>query len=170
MSFIGIISNKKSFDNIKKKLTEIEGNLSIIHINLKSIENIKNIKFEVIIVDDKISKFCKYKECLKKICMDSKYLIINTDINKEYDISKNDENIIITYGLNREATITMSSISDIDILIYRQKTFKNKYAKQEEIEERRIKIQEKNKFKIYEILIIYALFSIYNKSIIQEIQ
>ena len=63
----------------------------------------------------------------------------------------------------------MSSISDIDILIYRQKKFKNKYDKHEEIEERKIKIQERNKFKIYEILIIYSVFSIYNKSIIEEI-
>lgn len=169
MSFIGVISNKKSFENIKKKLTELNSNISIIHINLKSVSNIKNIKFEVIIIDDKISKFCNYEECLKKICLESKYLIVNTDINKQYDILKNDENIVITYGLNREATITISSISDIDILIYRQKAFKNKYDKQEEIEERRIKIQERNKFKIYEILIIYAVFSIYNKSIIQEI-
>lgn len=169
MSFIGVISNKKSFENIKKKLTELNSNISIIHINLKSVSNIKNIKFEVIIIDDKISKFCNYEDCLKKICSESKYLIINTDINKQYDILKKDENIVITYGLNREATITISSISDIDILIYRQKSFKNKYDKQEEIEERRIKIQEKNKFKIYEILIIYAVFSIYNKSIIQEI-
>ena len=169
MSFIGIISSKKSFDNIKKKLIELECKVSIIHINLKSIENIKNIKFEVIIVDEEIIKFCNYEECLKKICSESKYLIINTDINREYNILKKDKNIIITYGLNREATITMSSISDIDILIYRQKKFKNKYDKHEEIEERKIKIQERNKFKIYEILIIYSVFSIYNKSIIEEI-
>lgn len=169
MSFIGIISNRKSFDNIKKKLTELDGNIGIIHINLKSIENIKNIKFEAIIIDDKISKYSNYEECLKKICLESKYLIINTDINTEYDILKNNVNIIITYGLNRKANITISSISDIDILIYRQKAFQNKYSKQEEIEERRIKIQQKNKLKIYEILIIYAVFSIYNKSIIQEI-
>ena len=80
MSFIGVISNKKSFENIKKKLTELNSNISIIHINLKSVSNIKNIKFEVIIIDDKISKFCNYEECLKKICLESKYLIVNTDM------------------------------------------------------------------------------------------
>lgn len=169
MSFVGIISNKKSFDNIKKEIINLENSMSIIHINLKSIANIKNIKFEVIIIDEKIKKFINYEECLKKICKESKYLIINSDINKDYDILKNDSNIIITYGLNRKATITISSISDTDILIYRQKIFQNKYEKQEEIEERRIKVKQSNRLKTYEILVIYTIFSIYNKSIIYEI-
>ena len=169
MSFIGIISNRKSFENIKNELIKLEDNISIIHINLKSITNVKNIKFEIIIIDEKIKKFDNNEESLRKICKESKYIIINSDINKEYEILKNDSNIIITYGLNRKAMITVSSISDTDILIYKQKTFENKYKKEEEIEERRIKIKEKNKLKVYEILVIYTIFSIYNKAIIEEI-
>ena len=43
MTFIGVISDHKSFDNINTLLKNEEINL--IHINRKSIENIKNIKF-----------------------------------------------------------------------------------------------------------------------------
>ena len=42
MSFIGVISNRKSFDNIKNELVKLDNNISVIHINLKSIINIKN--------------------------------------------------------------------------------------------------------------------------------
>ena len=76
---------------------------------------------------------------------------------------------IITYGLNQKADITVSSISDIDILIYWQKNLQNREGHKIEIEERRIKRKEKDTLKTYEILIIYALFKIYNKNIIGEI-
>ena len=169
MSFIGVISSRKSFENIKNELMRLEDNFSIIHINLKSITNIKNIKFEIVIIDEELKKFNNNKESLMKICNESKYIIINSDINKEYEKFKNCLNIVITYGLNRKATITISSISDTDILIYKQRMFENKNKKKEYIEERRIKIKEKNRLKVYEILIIYTVFNIYNKDIIEEI-
>lgn len=169
MSFIGIISNRKSFENIKNEVIKLGDNISIIHINLKSIANVKNIKFEIIIIDEDLKKFNNNQQSLMKICGESKYIIINSDINKEYEKLKNESNILITYGLNRKATITVSSISDTDILIYRQRIFENKQKEKAEIEERRIKIKEKNRLKVYEILIIYTIFSIYNKSIIHEI-
>ena len=43
MTFIGMISDHKSFDKVKEELKEPQ--LELIHINKKSIENIKNIKF-----------------------------------------------------------------------------------------------------------------------------
>lgn len=163
MSFIGVISNRKSFDNIKNELIKLDDNISVIHINLKSIANIKNIKFEIIIIEEKIKKFDSYEESLKKICKESKYIIINSDINKEFDILENNSNIIITYGLNRKANITISSISDTNILIYRQKTFENKHGVLLEIEERKVKINPKNRLMVYEVLIIYAFSSIFFK-------
>ena len=75
----------------------------------------------------------------------------------------------ITYGLNQKATVTVSSISDTDILIYWQESLENRKGHRIEIEEKRIRRREKNKLKPYEILIIYILFKIYNKSIIGEI-
>jgi len=163
MSFIGVISNKKNFDSIKNELIKFDNNISLIHISLKSIANIKNIKFEIIIIDEKIEKFDNYKLSLQKICKESKYIIINSDLNKDYKCLKSSSNLIITFGLNREANITISSISDTDILIYRQKSFENKYSKMLEIEERRVKINPENRLRVYEMLIIYAFSSICSK-------
>ena len=91
------------------------------------------------------------------------YLIINTDKNAQYE---NTESKIISYGLNQKATVTVSSITDTDILIYLQKNLQKKDDKKIEIEERRIKRKEKSKLKTYEILIIFKL---YDKNIIKEI-
>ena len=170
MSFIGIIARKKVFENIKKKLSEEIKNetISLIPINLRSIENIKNIKFEIIIMEDDIKKFKEYESILEKICDSTKYLIVNTDKNPEY--KKNcKQSHIITYGLNQKATVTVSSIGETDILIYLQKNLESKEKKQIEIEEQRIQRKEKNGLQIYEILIIYTLFKLFNKNIIYEV-
>ena len=167
MSFIGIVANKKCFENIKNKIIEEikDKTIDVIQINLRSIENIKNIKFETIIIEDNVEKFRNHQEVLKKLCKDSKYLIMNTDKNPEKEERKNQ----ITYGLNCKATVTVSSISDTDILIYWQKSLKNKEGRKIEIEERRIKKSDYSTLKTYEILIMYSLFQIYNKSIIEEV-
>ncbi len=170
MSFIGIVANKKCFGNIKKKVTEEikDETINFIQINLRSIENIKNIKFEIIIVEDNLDKLKNNQEILKKIFETTQYLIINTDRNeKDEEIEKMPNTI--TYGLNQKADITVSSISDMDILVYWQKNIQDREENRIEIEERRIKREAKNTLKTYEILIIYAIFKIYNKSIIEEI-
>ena len=46
MSFVGIVASKKCFENIRKIILEKinEQTISFIQINLRSIENVKNIK------------------------------------------------------------------------------------------------------------------------------
>ena len=169
MAFIGIVANKKCFESIKKKVTEEmkDETINFIQINLRSIENIKNIKFEIIIAEDNLDKFKNNQEILKKIFETTQYLIINTDRNEKDEIEKMPNTI--TYGLNQKADITVSSISEMDILVYWQKNIQDRKGNRIEIEERRIKREVKNTLKTYEILIIYAIFKIYNKSIIEEI-
>lgn len=169
MSFIGVIASKKCFENIKKKIGEEikEETINFIQINLRSIENIKNIKFEIIIVEDNLEKFKNHKEILEKIFENTEYLLINTDQNPEKSQIKDKANRI-TYGLNQKANVTVSSISETDILVYWQKNLKDREGKKVEIEERRIKKGEMSALKTYEILIIYTLFKIYDKSIIKE--
>ena len=149
MLFIGVVAGKKCFENIKKKITEkIEDEtISFIQINLRSIENVKNVKFGTIIIEDNLSKFKKNQEILEKLCENTKYLIINTDMNPELKEVKNVQNQI-TYGLNQKATVTVSSISDTDILIYWQKSLENKEGQIKEIEEERIRRGEKSTLKI----------------------
>lgn len=170
MSFIGVVANRKCFENIKREITEKvkKEDINFIQINLRSIENVKNVKFETIIVEDNLEKFKKNKEILEKLCKNTQYLMINTDRNSEQEEIMKIPNKI-TYGLNRKATVTISSISEIDVLIYWQKDLKNREGQKIEIEERRIKKREKKQLKTYEILIIYTILKIYDKNIIEEI-
>ncbi len=169
MSFVGIVASKKSFETIRKKIMEKlqDETISFIHINLRSIENVKNIKFETIIIEGKIDKFKQNQESLNKIFENAQYVLINTDKNKE-DIIKGVQNII-SYGLNHKAIVTVSSICDTDILIYWQKSIQDKEGHETDIEERRIKKGEQTILNIYEIMIIYTFFKIYNKSIIEKV-
>ena len=171
MSFIGIVSDNKCFEVIKDKVKKYdeEKKINLIQITSKSIENIKNIKFEIIIINGEINKLKEYNENLKKLCDNSKYLIINTDVNKmeDFEICKNTE--VITYGLNHKSTVTVSSISENNTLIYLQRNIKNLKGEIIEVEEKRIKINEKSKCKVYDIMIIYIIFILYGKKIIFEV-
>ena len=171
MSFIGIVSDNKCFEIIKDKIKESdkEKKFNLIHINSKSIENIKNIKFEVIIINSELEKLSNYSLNLERICENSKYLILNTDINSEENFIKNKGQEIITYGLNHKSTVTISSISESDILIYLQKNIRNIDDEIVEVEEKRINIKEKSKCKTYDIMILYIILRIYNKKIILEV-
>ena len=168
MSFIGILSENKVFENIKSKLVELANlkKFNIISINSKSIENIKNISFELIIIDSDWNKI-QNKEILESLSKKSKYILVNTDINKitnEIEAKK-----LITYGLNQSAQITVSSITQSDILIFIQKNFKTNKNKIIEVAEKRLKLSESCKLKTYEILMLYTIFLLYNDNIIEEI-
>ena len=168
MTFIGIISDCKSFEKIKENLkNQCDLDLNLIHINKNSIENIKNIPFEVIIIDSNLIEFSNTIEIVQELCSYAKYLVINTDINLKFDLANKIN--VITYGLNQKSTITVSSITETDILIYLQRDIKNINNKIIEIGEKRIKLQEKSKLKTYEILIIYIILLIYNKPIMDEL-
>ena len=95
-------------------------------------------------------------------------MVINTDINLRFNISNKKINII-TYGLNQKATVTISSITDTDVLIYLQRNIQTVTNKMVEVGEKRIKIDESSKLKIYEILIIYIIFLINSDCIIEQI-
>lgn len=171
MSFIGIVSNNKSFELLKEKILQNENDLklSLIHINLKSIENIKNIKFETIIINDDLKKFENQEKVIEQICSEAKYIIINTDINFTSNILAQNQEKVITFGLNTKATVTISSITENGILICLQKNITNIKNKVLEVEEKRVKILKGKQFKTYEILILYIIFSIYDYAIINEI-
>ena len=54
MFFVGIITNQKNETYIKNELVRKMPLENIIFINDKNISNVKNIKFETIIIDTKI--------------------------------------------------------------------------------------------------------------------
>lgn len=167
MIFVGIISDCKSYENIKERLKNQEINL--IHINKKSIENIKNIKFETIIINVRLEEFKEEKGIIEQICNKAKYVLINTDLNIDNNLKMKPQKEIITYGLNQKATVTVSSIKDNKILIYLQRNIKDTKEKTVEVGEKLLKLREQTKLKNYEILILYITFLIYNYSIMEEI-
>lgn len=167
MTFIGIIADYKNFENIKEHLKSKE--ISLIHISKKSIENIKNIRFETIIIDSDLDNFKAEKNIVESFCKNAKYIVINTDINLKFNLSKQNKATIVTYGLNQKATVTVSSLTDTDILIYLQRDITNIKNKKIEVGEKQIKMNEKSKLKTYEILIIYIICLINNYDIIEQI-
>ena len=124
MIFIGIVTDIKSENYIKK----IQNNNSvlkkyhIIFIRENSIDNIKNIKFETIIVNREFED----KDSLNKLIAKSEYVIVNEDIGTIIDLLKDIKSNIITYGFNSKSTITMSSVTDDSIQVSVQRNIISK--------------------------------------------
>ena len=87
----------------------------------------------------------------------------------KFNLSNQSKTNIITYGLNQKATVTVSSITDNNILVYLQRNIKNREGNIIEVGEKRIRINEPCKLKTYEILIIYIINLINQNSIMEEI-
>ncbi len=167
MTFVGIVTDCKSFGHIKKYIQN--RGINLIHINKKSISNIKNIKLETVIINCDLQNFKNELKTLEQICLNAKYIVINADINLKFNLCNKVKNTIVTFGLNQKSTVTVSSITESKILIYLQRNIKNINEKEIEVGEKLINICENCKLKIYEIFILYIIDLIYNNSIIQQI-
>ena len=144
MAFIGIISDSKSEKIIKMILDEkLDKSINIIVINSKSVENLKNIKFETVLIANNNNIIKENKETINKIINNTKYLIINADIEIELEFEEQVELNVITFGFNPKATITASSVED-DILLCIQRNIKDINGKKIEQQEMKIRIFEEN--------------------------
>ena len=164
MTFVGIISDNKSFQILKENIDTQDYNL--IQINNKSIDNIKNIKFQIIIINKELKSFEEKKLIIDTLCVNSKYIVINTDINKNYKLGQKCDKKTITFGLNHKANVTISSITENNILVFLQKNINDKFNNVKEVGEKQIQICKENRAKIYEVLIIYIISIINNSPII----
>ena len=119
MPFVGIISKENDSNFIKNAIgkNSSENNFEIININRQSIENIKNVKFDVLVICENIDKLLKNSLYLEEIIKKADYIIVNSDIKENLSILKNVETNIITYGFNAKATITISSIKEETTMI-----------------------------------------------------
>jgi len=166
MTFIGIISDVKSEKIIKMVLEQkLGGQASIIVINSRSVENLKNIKFETILIANHNKIIEENHEALNKIISNSQYLILNADIELKVEIPENVELNVITFGFNTKSTITASSVEE-DILICIQRKLKdiNKNSiEQQEIKisffDENIGINTNNLIGISSILLLYGKIS-----------
>lgn len=170
MPFIGIISKENDSNFIKNTITKNSktNKFEIVNINKKSIENIKNIKFDILVVNENIEYLLKVSKYLEDIINKSYYIIINSDIKNNLSLLKNIRTNIITYGFNAKATITISSIKDENMLLCIQRSIKQINEKMIDEQEFNIKIEKNNVNKFYNILIIFTILAIYGE-ILQKI-
>lgn len=133
MAFIGIIADEANENWMKKKLKDQlqVSESSILFIKEKSIENIKNIKLETVL----LAREFKNIEVFKKLLEGTKYLVVNSDIANNLNILDNLELTVITYGFNSKATITASSVTEDTMLLCVQRNI-------QDIKHRTIEAQE----------------------------
>ena len=138
MFFVGIITNQKNETYIKNELVRKMPLENIIFINDKNISNVKNIKFETIIIDAKI----KNKFELRKILSNAKYIILNSDIELDINILNDLNLVVITYGFNNKSTFSVSSITENSMIICLQRIIFGKNEKKYEPQEYEVELQD----------------------------
>ena len=167
MPFIGILAKESDSNFMKNEVfkNSKHNKFEIININRESIENIKNIRFEIIVINEDLIEFLKNSKYLEYIIKNAKYLLINSDVVKYQEILANKQLNIITYGLNQNAIITLSSIKTENILICVQKRFKNIKGKVVEEQEVNVQITKNNLKKICNSMAIFAILTIYGENL-----
>ncbi len=169
MPFVGIISKENDSNFIKNAVNKNskENNFEIININKKSLENIKNVKFDILVICENIENMIKNSLYLEEIIKKANYIIINSDVKENLAILKNAETNIITYGFNAKSTITISSIKEEKIMICIQRKISGVKNVIEE-QDFNIEIEKNNANKLYNILVIFTILAIYGE-ILQKI-
>lgn len=156
MFFIGIVSEEKNEKHIKDILKQKIENENVVFINEKNIENIKNIKFKIIVLNKGIDN-----KNIKNILLNAEYLILNSDINVKIDLIENLDLKVITYGFNSKSTVTASSITEEEMLICVQRNIIN--IKGKKIEAQEINIEKDIMLDNYDNMYIMCLATIYGK-------
>ena len=162
MSVIGIITNSSNIIELENKIKRFNTNqTNVIIINEKSIENMKNIKFDIIIIYQET----KSNETLKQIIATSKYIVINSDFKENLKVLEGIEKletIVITYGFNGKSTVTIVSNENDEIILEIQREIRN--LKQENVECQEIKLENN-----YEKNQIYLAIALKILSILEKI-
>lgn len=162
MSFIGVVTDKKSeseiYNNLSKDFADKKMKNKVIMINEKNIDNVKNIKFETVLVNKKISK---NMQTMEKILDNAKVLVVNSDIDTGLNKIDNLRITTITYGFNPKSTVTTSSVTDEEMLLCIQRSIKNINENTLEPQEIRIEksVQNKNPYIIFGTQIVRILYN-----------
>ena len=141
MSFIGVICDNRNENLIKQILTKQLRNENIMVFNKENIENLKNIKFETVLVFSNNGKVLSNTKAVKAIIGRSNYLVINADEVINLGLLENMNVNVITYGFNSKSTVTTSSVNEESLLLCVQRTIlniNNKKIEPQEISVRKI--------------------------------
>ena len=155
MFFIGIITNQKNEAYIKRELLKIGIEKSVIFINERNIANIKNVKFETLVIDNKVENKLEFR----KIIESSKYIVLNSDITMDLELMDNLNLTVITFGFNNKATFTVSSIEENNIIICLQRIIYNK--DEEKIEPQEYKLEVPENVEKHTAIMIHIIKSLY---------
>lgn len=145
MAFVGIIAKKKNQKELEK-IKQVVYPHELIYISQKNLDNMKNIKFETILIQDAISM----DENLEKIIQNCQYLIINSD-SVEWNADKTKDGLaVITYGYHFKDTVTFSSLTEQNIQVCLQRNIQKQTG--EWIEPQEILLQRKQNDEIHSLL------------------
>lgn len=158
MSFIGIITNSKNEEYVNSILSKIFPSHNIIYITEKNITNVRNIKFETVLLDRKIKQTQELKQIISKV----NNLILNTDLELHLEILKELDLTVVTYGFNQKATLTPSSVTENSLIICLQRIIKDKDGNKYEPQEIELKIS--GEIEPNCVLGVFAITLIYGKS------
>jgi hypothetical protein len=147
MKVIGIITKNNNIIKTKENLKKMKINSeNIIIICEKNIENVKNVRFDILIIFEEIAK----TKIISQIISKCKYLIINTDIKSNSELLNiTDNNYVITYGFNSKSTITVISNENDEIILGIQRKLESLTGNSIEIQEIKI-IRKLEKNSIYD--------------------
>lgn len=140
MSFIGVICESKNENYIKQILNQELKDKTIIFFSEESIENLKNIKFETVIIMANNKKIFSKMGIVKNIISKSKFLIVNADEEINLSLIEDMNLNVITYGFNSKSTITASSVKEDNVMLCVQRNIQN--ANEEKIEPQEICVEK----------------------------
>lgn len=166
MAFIGIIADSKNEIQIKRildnKLNTPNKEHTIIVINDKNIENIRNIRFETILVIT-LEELKGKENNINELFENTKYLVINSDMeSSNLELINNMKLNVITFGFNQKATITASSVEETFMLCIQRRLIdvhKNTLEPQEvevKVISKKLSNSTHNVMAIASILLIYG--------------
>ena len=162
MIFIGVVSDNKKFEILRKIIykNKNKSEVSLININIKSIDNLKKIKFEIIVLLDLPNQLEDNIDSLEEVCKDSNFLIVNSDIELKKNILKNVQTNIITFGMNHLATVTFSSVTDESLMISVQRNYPSINGDLIDVGEYNLSIQKTERNNLHELLVCYIIMSL----------
>ena len=159
MPFIEIITSENSKVQLSNFITKfLVNNCETMYIKESNIGNIKNIKLDTIVINEKVENW----NILEKIVNNSKNLVYNLDMNENLNRNIFNSCSTISYGYNSKSDITISSIEDDEILICLQNTIKNPQNLKIEPQEIKVNISRES-VDIYDVMIVIALAILYAK-------
>ena len=149
MLSIGLVSKNKNIELLK----ELNKNNLVQAFNIKEKEDIKDKKVDILVLEDLVLE----KALIEEIAKEVSYLMIQDNIT-DIELNLNKEINVITFGFNHKSAVTVSSVTEENIVIYIQRTIRNIQNKC--IQPQEIIIQNTNKYNINKYII---------KKIIEEI-